>query len=128
MEKESITSKIIECAFKVHNKLGAGFLEKVYERALIIELERVEFQLQSQVPLIVYYDDNPVGNYYADLLINDEIVVELKAVVSLNQAHEIQLVHYLNAIKKDFGLLINFGSSVQVKRKYRIYNKPYPSC
>ena len=128
MEKESITSKIIECAFKVHNKLGAGFLEKVYERALIIELERVEFQLQSQVPLIVYYDDNPVGNYYADLLINDEIVVELKAVVSLNQAHEIQLVHYLNAIKKDFGLLINFGSSVQVKRKYRIYNKPCPSC
>ena len=124
MEKEVITGRIIKCAFKVHNILGAGFLEKVYEKALIIELDKAGFQVQSQFPLTVYYDDKPIGNYYADLLINDEIVIELKAVDSLNKAHEIQLVHYLNAIKKDIGLLINFGSSVQVKRKYRLYKKP----
>ena len=124
MEKELITGRIIKCAFKVHNILGAGFLEKVYERALMIELEKEGFQVQSQVPLSVYYENQQIGNYYADLLINDEIVIELKAVESLNQAHEIQLVHYLNALKRDFGLLINFGSSVQVKRKYRLYKKP----
>ena len=123
MEKEVITGRIIKCAFKVHNILGAGFLEKVYEKALIIELDKAGFQVQSQFPLTVYYDDKPIGNYYADLLINDEIVIELKAVDSLNKSHEIQLVHYLNAIKKDIGLLINFGFSVQVKRKFRLYKK-----
>jgi GxxExxY protein len=103
--------------------LGTGFLEKVYERAFKLELETSGFKVESQVPLIVYYNDQPVGNYFADLLINNDIVIELKARDSLTQAHEIQLVHYLNAIRKDFGLLINFGASVQVKRKYRHYTK-----
>jgi GxxExxY protein len=123
MEQEDITGKIIACAFMVHNTLGAGFLEKVYERAFKMELEKSGFKVESQVPLIVYYNDQPVGNYFADLMINDEIVIELKAVDTIIHSHEIQLVHYLNAIKKDFGLLINFGSSVQVKRKYRHYSK-----
>ena len=123
MEQENVTGKIIECAFKVHNTLGAGFLEKVYERAFKLELETSGFKVEIQVPLIVYYNDQPVGNYFADLLINDEIVVELKAVNTINHAHEIQLVHYLNAIRKEFGLLINFGSSIHVKRKYRHYTK-----
>jgi GxxExxY protein len=123
MEKEVITGKIIACAYKVHNTLGSGFLEKVYERAFKIELEKSGFKVENQIPLSVYYDDQVVGNYYADLLIDGEIVNELKAIDSLNHAHEIQLVHYLNAIKKDFGLLINFGSSVQIKRKYRFYTK-----
>ena len=125
MEKEIITSKIIACAYKVHNTLGAGFLEKVYERAYKIELEKSGFKVENQIPLSVYYDDQVVGNYFADLLINDEIIIELKAIESLTKIHEIQLVHYLNAIKKDFGLLINFGSSVQIKRKYRTYKKTH---
>jgi GxxExxY protein len=125
MEHEDITGKIIACAYKVHNTLGAGFLEKVYERAFKIELERSGFKVNCQVPLVVCYNDQPVGNYYADLLVNDEIVIELKALECMTHAHEIQLVHYLNAIKKDFGLLINFGSSVQVKRKYRLYKKTH---
>ena len=125
MEKEVITGKIIACAYKVHNTLGAGFLEKVYERAFKFDLEKSGFKVECQIPLSVYYYDEMVGNYFADLLINNEIVVELKAADSLNKAHEIQLVHYLNAIKKDFGLLINFGSSVQVKRNYRLYKKTF---
>jgi GxxExxY protein len=123
MEQEVITGRIIACAFRVHNTLGAGFLEKVYERAFKLELEKSGFKVECQIPLVVFYNDQPVGNYFADLLINDEIVIELKALDCLNQAHEIQLVHYLNAIRKEFGLLINFGSSVHVKRKYRLYKK-----
>jgi GxxExxY protein len=82
--------KIIACAYKVHNTLGAGFLEKVYERAFKLELEKSGFKVERQIPLNVYYDDELVGNYFADLLINEEIVVELKAIDSLNHAHEIQ--------------------------------------
>jgi GxxExxY protein len=123
MEHEQLTSEIIKCAYKVHNTLGFGFLEKVYERSLAIELTKAGFEVECQFPVPVFYDDIQVGDYYADLIVNNLIVIELKSVENLSSIHETQLVNYLTATRKDIGLLINFGKSVQVKRKYREYKK-----
>ncbi|MCK4661767.1 MAG: GxxExxY protein [Bacteroidales bacterium] len=121
MENDKLTEKIIACAFKVHNTLGSGFLEKVYENALRIELKKAGFNVEQQYPIPVYYDDEQVGDYYADLLVNKKIIIELKAVENMIAKHEVQLVNYLAGTGFEIGLLINFGSSVEVKRKYRIY-------
>jgi len=103
---------------------GFGFLESVYQKALIIELTKNNLRVEAEKPLSVYYDEQIVGDFYVDLFIEDEIIVELKSVQNLAKEHEVQLVNYLNGLKKDVGLLINFGpSGVQVKRKYR---KPCP--
>ena len=120
---DELIKKVIGAAYKVHNTLGAGFLEKIYEKSLIIELQKIGIKSDRQFPVPVYYDDIQVGDYYADLFIENCLVVELKAVENLSVAHEKQLVNYLSATKIDDGLLINFGSSVQVKRKYRTYKK-----
>jgi len=116
-----LTKKIIGCAFKVHNALGCGFLEKVYENALRIELLKEGLEVKQQEPIKVYYEGQVVGDYYADLWVEDRVIVELKAVQTLSKAHEVQLVNYLTATGVDIGLLLNFGSSVQVKRKFRQY-------
>jgi GxxExxY protein len=121
MDVAEITETIIGCAFRVHNELGSGFLEKVYENALTFELAELGLQVKQQEPIPVYYRQKIVGEYYADLLVEDRILVELKAVKSIVMEHEMQLVNYLAATGKEDGLLINFGSSVQVKRKYRQY-------
>src|SRR6266480_7579288 len=121
MKDDDLTQKIIGCAYKVHNTLGPGFLEKVYENALRIELEKAGFRVQQQEPINVVYDGQVVGEYYADLWVNDRVVVELKAALALVKEHEVQLVNYLTATKVEHGLLLNFGSSVQVKRKFREY-------
>ena len=119
MKHQDLTAKIIECAYRVHNTLGFGFLESVYKNAMIIELENKKLRSEQEKPLKVYYDNQVVGNFYVDLLVEDEIVMELKSVESLTKAHEVQLVNYLNGMKKDIGLLINFGpSGVDIKRKY----------
>lgn len=123
MKHEQLTSEIIKCAYKVHNTLGSGFLEKVYERSLAIELTKAGYEVECQFSIPVFYDDIQVGDYYADLIVNDLIVIELKAIENLAPIHETQLVNYLTATKKDIGLLINFSRSVQVKRKYREYRK-----
>jgi len=123
MNEDVLTKKIIACAFKVHNKLGAGFLEKVYENSMVIELKMNGLKVEQQFPIPVFYENIQVGDYYADLLVNDEIIVELKAVENLTKQHEVQVVNYLNGIGHEIGLLINFGSSVSVKRKYRRYNQ-----
>ncbi|MDR1679649.1 MAG: GxxExxY protein [Prevotellaceae bacterium] len=115
-----ITKDIIRCAYKVHNKLGTGFLEKVYENALKIELEKEGFKVFQQHPIHIYYDDKCIGEYYADLMVED-IIIELKAVEEIHPKHEVQLVNYLTATGIDVGLLINFSSSVKIKRKYREY-------
>ncbi len=120
MEHEELTHIIIGCAYKVFNKLGFGFLESIYQKAMIIELEKSDLNVEAEKPLKVYYDDKVVGDFYVDLYINKTVVVELKSVQSLNKEHEVQLVNYLNALEKEIGLLINFGpSGVEVKRKYR---------
>ena len=117
-----LTGKIIAAAYTVYNKLGFGFLEKVYENAMVIELRKMGLEVGQQVPLSVFYNEQEIGHYSADLIIEQEIVVELKSVSNLITEHEVKLVHYLNATKKDLGLLLNFGEKgVEVKRKYRLY-------
>jgi len=120
MKHEDITHKIIGAAYKVFNTLGFGFLESIYKKAMIIELGKVNFKTEAEKLLRVYYDKQIVGEFYVDLFIEDEIVVELKSVKSIAKEHEVQLVNYLNGLKKEIGLLINFSpTGVEVKRKYR---------
>jgi GxxExxY protein len=133
MEFEDITREIIGAAYKVFNALGFGFLESVYKKAMIIELKKKGRKVEDEKPLKVYYEDQVVGDFFIDLFVQDEIVVELKSIQSIAKEHEVQLVNYLNGVKKEVGLLINFGpSGVQVKRKYRNpgqeedHNKPLP--
>ena len=121
MTDDDLTQKIIGCAYKVHNTLGPGFLEKVYENALRIELEKLGLRVRQQEPINVEYEGHLVGEYYADLWVNERVVIELKAAQTLAKEHEVQLVNYLTATGVDAGLLINFGPSVQVKRKFREY-------
>jgi GxxExxY protein len=120
MKNEDITHKVIGAAYRVYNALGFGFLESVYKNAMIIDLARGGIKVEEEKPLKVHYEDEIVGDFYVDLYIKDEIVVELKSVQHLVKEHEVQLVNYLSALKKETGLLINFGpSKVEVKRKYR---------
>lgn len=126
MTDEEIRHKIIGCAFKVHNTLKAGFLEKVYENALRIELERVGFHVKQQATVEVYYEGECVGEFFADLLVQDRILIELKAVSRLLLEHDVQTVNYLNATGIESGLLINFCKSVEVRRKFREYQPGNP--
>ena len=114
MEINSLTHAVIGCAYKVHNVLGPGFLEKIYENALQIELEKLNIEATQQHELQVLYEGHTVGVYYPDLWIDGQLIIEIKAVYNLARQHEAQLVHYLTATQVDNGLLINFGSSVQV--------------
>jgi GxxExxY protein len=121
MEINTLTHKVIGCAYKVHKILGSGFLEKVYENSLSIELRKQGIDARQQVKIPVWYDGQRVGLYFPDLWIEDQLIVELKAIAGLALEHEIQLIHYLTATRIDNGLLINFGDKVQVKRKFREY-------
>ena|SRR5689334_13720678 len=121
MTQDETTDRIIACCFRVHKALGLGFLEKVYENALMIELAKCGIEARQQAPISVKYEDHVVGEYFADILVDDRVICELKANDSLAKEHEIQLVNYLTATGLDIGLLINFGRSVTVRRKYREY-------
>ena len=124
MELEELTHKIIGAAYQVFNQLGFGFLESVYQKAMVIELGKSDLDVEAEKPLKVYYGDQIVGDFYVDLFVEDEIIVELKSVQNLSKEHEVQLVNYLNGLKKEIGLLINFGpSGVEVRRKYRALPK-----
>ena len=117
---KDLTATIIGCAMKVHTKLGFGFVESVYENSLAHELRKANLQVEQQVPIKVYYDGIMVGDFVADLVVNGEIILELKAVQNLNKIHEVQLVNYLNATGTETGLLMNFAArSLEFKRKYR---------
>jgi len=118
-----ITDKIIKAFYKVYNKLGYGFLEKVYERALVIELSKTDLTVISQQMVTVFYGGQEVGYYIADLIINDKVVVELKAAECLAEEHEAQLINYLRATDIEVGLLLNFGKSPQLKR--RVFSNDY---
>jgi GxxExxY protein len=120
MEKKDLTHAVIGCAYRVWNGLGFGFLESVYQKAMVIEIEADDIPVQQEVPLKVHYREQVVGDFFADLVINDELIVELKSVEHLSKIHEAQLVNYLVATGIEVGLLINFGpTGVDVKRKYR---------
>ena len=116
-EHSDITEKIIKAAHNVHNSLGFGFLEKVYHKAMLIELQRLGLSAVSEKPISVYYANQIVGEYFADIVVSDKVIVEIKAVQTLTPAHEVQLVNYLKATDIDVGLLLNFAESLSVKRK-----------
>ena len=103
---KEITSEIINSFYPVYNALGYGFLEKVYENALMFELEKRGLKVQTQFPIQVYYKGKIVGNYFADLLVANSVIVELKAAEQLIAAHETQLINYLKATEVDIGLLL----------------------
>src|SRR5688572_5335794 len=124
MIRDEDSERVIALSFKVHRALGAGFAEKVYENALRMELERSGLKVRQQAPLSVIYEGAVVGEYFADIVVNDRLICELKACESLSKEHEVQLVNYLAATGFDIGLLINFGRSVTVRRKFRIYRAP----
>ena len=128
MDINDLTHKVIGCAYKVHNTLGPGFLERVYENALKFELDKLGIEARQQIKLPVLYEGCPVGVYYPDLWIDKQLIMEIKAVQSLLPEHEIKLIHYLAATGVDDGLLINFASSVQIKRKFRDYNPAISSA
>lgn len=112
-----LTFQIRSCVFAVSNELGAGFLEQVYERALVIELRNAGLAVQAQCPIKVHYKGQVVGDYYADLLVEDRVLLELKACRALTPEHEAQILNYLKATGIKVGLLINFGQGkTQIKR------------
>ena len=126
MTIDELTEKVIGCAYRVHKELGGGFLEKVYENALRIELTEAGITAKQQFPIPVHYHGQVVGDFYVDLMVEDRLIIELKAVRNLAKEHEVQLVNYLTATGINDGLLLNFGSSVEIKRKFRTYKKSNP--
>jgi GxxExxY protein len=120
MEHKELTEQIIGCAYRVYNKMGFGFAESVYEKCLLIEMERSGLKAESQKAIAVQYEGELVGQFIADVLVEDTIILELKSIRELATAHEVQLVNYLTATGKPVGLLINFGETgVEVRRKVR---------
>lgn len=123
MKHEELTEQIIKAFYKIYNTLGYGFLEKVYENALYIELSNMNFSVQKQQPIPVFYEGDEVGLYYADLVVEELVIVELKAAESIANEHYIQLLNYLKATNMEVGLLLNFGKKPEIKRK--IFDNEY---
>lgn len=118
LKHADITDKILKAFFtKVYRRLGYGFLEKVYVKALVIELRRMGMKVEEQVRILVYYDGIVVGEYYADLVVEDLVIVECKAVKKLDDDDEAQLLNYLRATPYEVGLLLNFGPRPEFRRK-----------
>ena len=117
MLHEKLTSRIIKAFYNVYNQLGYGFLERVYENAMMIELDNLILIARQQAPIEVLYNDQLVGNFFADILVEEKVVVELKAVSELLPIHEAQLMNYLKGTNLNVGLLLNFGPQPKVIRK-----------
>jgi GxxExxY protein len=113
---EDLTARILEACFDVINELGAGFLESVYEKALLVALRQKGIEAKAQVPLCVKFRGELVGEFFADILVEDKVILELKAVKALASEHQAQLINYLNATGIEVGLLVNFGNP---KLEYR---------
>jgi len=114
---KALTEKIIKIFYKIYNTLGYGFLEKVYENAMMIEFKREDIPAYSQYAIKVFYEDEIIGEYFADILVDDKIIVEIKATRNIALEHEAQLLNYLKATDKEVGLLLNFGPKPEIKRK-----------
>ncbi|MGZ4033756.1 MAG: GxxExxY protein [Bacteroidia bacterium] len=112
-----ITDKIIKAFYNVYNTLGYGFLERVYENALFNELTDMGLNCERQKPIDVFYKEEKVGSYFADIIVEDKIILELKAAAGIAEEHEFQLINYLKATEIEIGLLLNFGKKPQFKRK-----------
>jgi GxxExxY protein len=114
---KELTEKIIKVFYKVYNRLGYGFLEKIYENALMIELKKEGIPAVAQFPIKVHYGDEIVGEYFTDILVDNKVIVEIKASRSLAPENEAQLLNYLKATDIEVGLLLNFGPKPEIKRK-----------
>jgi GxxExxY protein len=112
-----ITDAVICAFYNIYNTLGYGFLEKAYENALVIELRKLGLKAEKQVPITVTYSGEVIGEYFCDLLVEDRVIVEIKASRTILPGHEAQLLNYLKATQVEVGLLLNFGSEPQVMRK-----------
>jgi GxxExxY protein len=112
-----ITEKILKAFYRVYNTLGFGFLEKVYSRALMIELRKEGLDVLKEHPIEVYYNDFKVGQYFADLIVENKVIVEIKAAEGLCPEHDAQLINYLKATEIEVGLLLNFGKTPEKRRK-----------
>ena len=122
MVEDPLTEKIIGCAFRVYNTLGSGFLESVYKQAMAVELQKAGLPFVIEAPIEVFYDGKIVGNFFADIIVQGKVILELKAVEEICRVHEIQLVNYLIATDTPIGLVLNFGPhDLKVKRKFRDY-------
>ncbi|OLA95726.1 MAG: GxxExxY protein [Verrucomicrobia bacterium 13_2_20CM_55_10] len=120
-EEYDLCGRVIGAAMTVHSTLGPGFLESVYQNALIWELRKAGLKSEAEKPISVHYDGQLVGAFTADMLVNDSVILELKAIQTLAKAHEVQLVNYLVATNIDEGLLVNFGAErLQFKKKFRV--------
>jgi GxxExxY protein len=118
LKHAEITGEIIKSFYKVYNTLGYGFKEKVYENSLALELIGSGLAISQQRPIEVFYAGVLVGEYFADLVVNDLVIIELKASVSLSEAYDSQLLNYLKATKIEVGLLLNFGQKPEYRRKF----------
>jgi GxxExxY protein len=114
---KELSNRIISCFYTVYNKLGFGFLEKVYENALLIELHKNGLSAEKQKQIKVFYDEYAVGLYFADIIVEDCIILEIKAAEFLIEEHELQLINYLKATEIEIGLLLNFGKKAEFRRK-----------
>ncbi len=112
-----ITGEIIKAFYKVYNTLGYGFLEKVYENAMAFELEDNGLFVQTQLPIKVFYKGKEAGEYFADLAVENKIIVEIKTAAAIDKAHEAQLLNYLKATQTEVGLILNFGQKAEYRRK-----------
>lgn len=117
LSQPELTEPIIQAFYRVYNVLGHGFLEKVYKNAMIIELNKRGIKAETNARIVVYYEGHEVGEYFADLLVEHKVIIELKAAESLAKEHHAQLLNYLKASKIDIGLLLNFGPKPEFKRK-----------
>lgn len=115
---KELTGSILKLFYEVYNELGYGFLEKVYQNALYNELKNNGFEVESQKQIKVYYKNIEVGEYYADLIVNDKVILELKATEAITEAHEFQLLNYLKSTNIEVGLLLNFGKNLSFVEKY----------
>lgn len=112
-----VTGLILKGFYNVYNKLGYGFLEKVYENAMMIELKKLGLTPHRQIPISVYYDEHNVGQYFADIIVYDLVIIGVKAAEFIIEEHEAQLVNYLRSTEVEVGLLLNFGKDPGHKRK-----------
>lgn len=114
---QELTDQVIKAFYKVYNTLGFGFLERVYQNALFIELRSLGLQCETQKQIKVNYEGYEVGIYYPDIIVNDLLILELKAAESVVEEHELQLINYLKATEIEIGLLLNFGKKPEIRRK-----------
>jgi GxxExxY protein len=117
MKHKDLTSKVIDCAYKVHKILGFGFLENVYQNALVVELREAGLRAEKEKKIAVSYKGHTVGDYLSDIVVENRVILELKSTKELHPSHEAQLVNYLKATGIEVGLLINFGEELEIKRK-----------